>query len=183
MKKLALMIPLFAFNIVVTANDLTATITHTSPGKTDGAIDLTVTGGTAPYTYSWTGPNGSIGTSEDLNNLPEGTYSVTVTDKYCGIAKLSVKIASSPVGISTVSNQHNISVSPNPTDELFNIHTDVSLNNAAVHVVSISGKIVQQQENLSGNDFKIDVSSLSTGIYFVEVISDNKISRVKLLKN
>jgi len=45
-------------------------------GGTDGEIDITVTGGTPPYTFNWS--NGTQ--TEDNTNLTAGTYDVTVTD-------------------------------------------------------------------------------------------------------
>lgn len=45
-------------------------------GGSDGKIDATVTGGVAPFTYSWT--NNSK--TEDISELKIGKYTVTVTD-------------------------------------------------------------------------------------------------------
>ncbi|MCB0398000.1 MAG: SprB repeat-containing protein, partial [Flavobacteriales bacterium] len=42
----------------------------------NGSIDLTVSGGTTPYSYLWSNGN----TAQDNVNLEAGTYTVTVTD-------------------------------------------------------------------------------------------------------
>ena len=51
-------------------------------GNETGSIDLSVSGGTANYTYAWTktGDNSFSATTQDLSNLSPGTYNVTVTD-------------------------------------------------------------------------------------------------------
>jgi len=45
-----------------------------------GEIDMTITGGTAPFGISWTGPNGFTAPTEDISGLSEGYYAVTVND-------------------------------------------------------------------------------------------------------
>jgi hypothetical protein len=52
------------------------------PVNSDGAIDLTVTGGTVPYTYLWSTTNGSglVPLAQDQTGLTAGTYNVLVTD-------------------------------------------------------------------------------------------------------
>ncbi|MCB0475526.1 MAG: T9SS type A sorting domain-containing protein, partial [Flavobacteriaceae bacterium] len=61
---------------------VTASLQHVNCyGGSDGTIDITVTGGTAPYIYSWTDSSGSaISTDEDLTGVPSGSYSVFIID-------------------------------------------------------------------------------------------------------
>jgi len=58
----------------VSANRIVTNIS--SYGAKDGAIDVTVTGGTPSYTFLWN----TGATSEDLSGLEPGTYSVLITD-------------------------------------------------------------------------------------------------------
>lgn len=49
-------------------------------GNANGTAWAIPYGGTGPYTYAWTGPNGFTATIDSLTNLEAGTYEVTVTD-------------------------------------------------------------------------------------------------------
>ncbi|HZG01792.1 MAG TPA: fibronectin type III domain-containing protein, partial [Chitinophagales bacterium] len=82
-----------AYSVTVTdASGATAEITQTitdapaptittiaidaSCGVNNGSVDVTLNGGTAPFTFAWS--NGA--TTEDLTGLAAGTFDVTVTD-------------------------------------------------------------------------------------------------------
>ena len=70
--------------------NISATPTNvTCPGGSDGAIDVTVTGGTPAYTYTWS--DGVVG--EDRTNLAAGTYTVTVTDSRGCTDNLTITIS------------------------------------------------------------------------------------------
>ncbi|WP_341225656.1 SprB repeat-containing protein, partial [uncultured Arcticibacterium sp.] len=50
-------------------------------GESTGNINVTVTGGTGPYTFSWTRNNVATGhTGQNYLNIPEGDYRVFITD-------------------------------------------------------------------------------------------------------
>ena len=58
----------------------------------DGTITITPTGGTAPYTYVWSGgyPGFAPGNVSAVSNLPIGYYNVTITDAGgCGVVVLN----------------------------------------------------------------------------------------------
>ncbi|HEY1112644.1 MAG TPA: T9SS type A sorting domain-containing protein, partial [Chitinophagaceae bacterium] len=55
-------------------------VTKTCMGSSNGSINITVSGGTTRYSFSWSGPNGFVSTREDLGNLAAGIYSLVVTD-------------------------------------------------------------------------------------------------------
>jgi uncharacterized protein YdbL (DUF1318 family) len=69
--------PDFALELLTTHTDVDCN------GNNIGSIDLTVTGGTSPYTYDWdndgTGDNDD---TQDLSNLFAGTYTVVVYDAF-----------------------------------------------------------------------------------------------------
>lgn len=71
--------------ITITSPDVVAVtdtnVTHQLGTGNNGAIDLTaVTGGTAPYTYAWTGPNGFTAATEDIQALAPGVYTIVIKD-------------------------------------------------------------------------------------------------------
>ena len=73
-----------------------AITTLASCGLSDGSINLTVTGGTTPYTYAWTGGAMPV---QDPTGLPAGNYEVTITDaKLCEtIVQTTILVPNGPM--------------------------------------------------------------------------------------
>ncbi|MES2848036.1 MAG: T9SS type A sorting domain-containing protein, partial [Bacteroidota bacterium] len=85
----------YTFNNVTAIHTISVTFTTavacTAPGistssvnvlcrnAATGSIILTTTGGTAPFSYSWTGPNNFTATTKDISGLLAGTYNLIVT--------------------------------------------------------------------------------------------------------
>ena len=66
-------------------------------GGTDGAIDISIFGGNPGYTYQWS--TGEV--TEDISNLPSGTYNVLVTDtKNCMDSAEIVIVSPEPISSS-----------------------------------------------------------------------------------
>jgi gliding motility-associated-like protein len=102
-------------------------VTCASPGFNNGAINLTVTGGVAPYSYNWS--NGSV--TKDLTGLSPGLYSVAVTDFNGCLKKDSATVELPPVLNYTrdVSDYNGYNISCNGLANGF-IHVDPTTGSA-----------------------------------------------------
>ena len=76
---------------------------------------------------------------------------------------------------STFSTSTQVEVFPNPSNGVFTIRTMDGVN--AIEVISLQGKVLQKVE-VKGNasEFSLDLSSLSTGNYFLKVYAETEVS-------
>jgi Subtilase family/Secretion system C-terminal sorting domain/SprB repeat len=158
-----------------TAISITTVVTNQVTGN-DGAIDATISGGTAPYVIGWTGPNSFSSSTEDISGLEAGTYIITVTDANGCTNNINVDV-SAVAGVSE--NQLNFTIYPNPADEELMIQLDAS-GTFNLTLIDNSGRIVQQQVLLNKNN-TIDVSQLAAGIYTIKLTSNEGLIAIKKL--
>jgi len=126
-------------------------------GGSDGFMDMNVTGGTLPYSYSWTGPNGFTSNSEDISNLSPGTYSVVVTDAN-GCPDADNDAVNEPLEIMIGSNVTNVSC---------NGFTDGAID------LTISGGTQPYTYLWSNSLTTEDIAFLPAGTYSVTVTDAN----------
>ena len=183
MKIFTLSLFLILFSCGAFASDLTYSVINTTTGMFTGSIDLSVSGGVAPFTYSWSGPSGFTATTEDLSGLEYGNYTVTVTDKYCGIAVITILVDNDVASNVDENNFNPISVFPNPATGFVNLVSGKPLNDATFKIINLAGQIIMEKKEITGNIFAFDVSEQAAGIYFIEINNSGNVSRTRFVKN
>jgi hypothetical protein len=129
-------------------------------GGTTGSVSLAVTGGTSPYTYSWSKSGGGFSAStKDISGLSAGTYSVTITDnKGCILVPADIVVGQ-----------------PSTLTATINSKTDASCYgdaNGAIDLL-IGGGNSSFTYSWSNGASTQDLSGLRAGTYTVTV-TDNK---------
>jgi hypothetical protein len=123
-------------------------------GAATGEVDLTATGGTAPYSYAWS--NGA--TTQDIINLVAGTYTVVVTDDNGCVDSLSATIAepAAPLALTATT-------------------VDVFCHGAATGEVDLTatGGTAPYTFAWSNGATSEDITGLIAGVYTVVVTDDN----------
>jgi hypothetical protein len=132
----------------------------------DGLIDITITGGTPPYLYSWS--NGAA--VQDLDSLNPGNYTITITDsKGCALATTFTVDKASGIG---EIEKFELSLYPNPTAEF----TLISAGGKTIERIAlfdlIGHEIYTRSINLS--NFKLVTEDLPNGTYLLNVQVDGK---------
>ncbi len=131
---------------------LSQTHVNTTCGLSNGSIDLTVSGGTSPYIYSWS--NGA--TTQDLTNIPAGGYAVTV---------------SSGTGCTNVLTM-SVSNSSGPTLTVNPINSSCGAPNGGIDLAVTGGTAPYSYQWSNGANTQ-DLTGLFAGTYIVTVTDAN----------
>jgi len=137
-----------------TALSVSSTVTNVSCNSgNDGAIDLSVSGGSPAYKYLWS--NGA--TTQDLGSLSQGSYSVTVTDDHnCTISDAA-----------TVTQPNALTISLSPTPVKCKDGNDGSIS------LTAGGGTLPYTYKWSNGATSQNLSALSDGIYSVTLTDKN----------
>lgn len=165
-------------------NGLNADPINSDPG---GNTDYTVTGGTAPYEYAWTGPSGFNSNQQNLpdltNDTQDGDYALTVTDAN----GCSVTQTITVTGVSELGREYSISMYPNPNNGQFTINIlGMKGEKMAYSIFDAAGRVVFGKElgNVNGTRVEnIDVTNVASGIYNVQFTIGTEIHSLRFVKN
>ncbi len=133
----------------------TISVTNATCQAANGSATINVSGGTSPYTYTWT-PVG--GNSNTASGLASGNYSVTIKDANNCIITQTLNIGSTTISISSSVNIQNAScstlgsatITPSggtapysftwiPTGGNASVATGLSIGNYTVNITDVNG--------------------------------------------
>lgn len=122
------------------------------------------------YSYQWY-LNGNI-----ISGANSNSYAFTIPGNYyLEISYMGCISISDPFIISSVNNDlKEISIYPNPATSIINIE---SINNIdEIRIFDIQSRVIFSEEINSKNK-RIDIENFSSGVYFIEIITNNIITR------
>jgi hypothetical protein len=138
----------------------------------DGAIDLTVTGGKGPYSYVWS--NGE--TSQDNSGLTASTYTVTVTDNNNCVISTSIVVTQTPMPTNNDGPACEDGTITIGFGTYANVGETVNYSWSGPNSYSLSGSFVSTGQDLITADLN-NLQLVDAGIYTVTVTFANGCTR------
>lgn len=142
----------------------------------DGSIDITVSGGNPAYAFDWDNDGtGDFDDDEDLTDAAGGTYIVVVEDE-AGCSVSETIVVESQLSLDEKASSI-VSIYPNPTQGLITIQHVGEFQYA---LYNVNGELVQA--GTKTDQVLLDLSSLSDGIYMVQISSETISKTLKVVK-
>ena len=149
-----------------------------------------------PYTYLWrdvqpgtytitakaTDNSGSVTTSQDVM--------ITVTGGGSTIAASKPVSVNSPTLSKTITSKADLSnallslrLSPNPVHNTLHVSINGQQNKTSeLYILSASGVVIKNIHSLNSTEVPLDISSLVNGVYFIKIISGDKVMYKRFVK-
>jgi hypothetical protein len=169
-----------SINIQVYPQIITLPITGPTPilELTSGTYSTTATTGS---TYNWLVTGGAITSGQGTASIDvlwgangTGQIAVVETDQNgCMGDTVFFNVTIDDInGVDENQNQNEITTYPNPAKDRLNVQFDNEGIPYLLEILDITGRILNQQNNLTGKINSIDCSNLSSGTYFVRIIAE-----------
>lgn len=131
------------------------------------------------YSYQWLDCNSGYApvngeNTNSFNPVQNGNYAVKVTSP-AGCTDTSACFSINNVNIDKIELNQLISIYPNPATEEINIQSSLDIH--SVRILDLQGK-----ELIQTKGDKVTISSLSTGIYLIEITTAKGIGTKKFIK-
>ncbi|MCB0454870.1 MAG: HYR domain-containing protein, partial [Aequorivita sp.] len=118
--------------------------------------------------------------------LPDGTYTITMTatDEYGNVSTCSfVLTVETILGVDSNNLDAGLALYPNPADNVVNLVNKTNISLERMMIYDINGKLVSQTDLRAMQGVKaVDVSSLASGVYMVQIIGDSASTVKRLIK-
>ncbi|MEO8147629.1 MAG: gliding motility-associated C-terminal domain-containing protein, partial [Bacteroidia bacterium] len=130
-------------------------------GGSDGAVNLDLSSGTAPFNYAWSNSE----TVEDLDSINSGTYTLTVTDAANCTATASFIVNQSPEIIIITSAQN----------------ATCGVSNGAATITNVTGGNAPFTYLWSNGDTNLSISNLPAASYMVTVTDSKQCTKTAVV--
>ncbi|MFT4668533.1 MAG: hypothetical protein ACI840_000462 [Ulvibacter sp.] len=157
-------------DVVIYSSEDGATFTEV-PGATNTFAQVT-TGDSPPEQFAFAEVTASFMRIEVLNNYG---------DMFTGFAEIAFS-GIAPLGVNDNVLEQTVNLFPNPARDFITISnsTDVMIN--SIKIYDMNGRLVNQVKVDSASDQTINVSELTTGMYLINITSDQATVVKRLIK-